>query len=100
MPENEVFTPCSIEHQDVFMYDDERTTNIKCERADSPTYLDISSNKTAAAFPHIKSGTSMLYCFYVSVVDVVVVVWLIIIAVRLCYTVSMCPLLLLLLLFG
>lgn len=57
MPDNEVFSPCSIEHQDVFMYEDERAT-VKCERSDSPTYLDISSNKTTATLSHIKSGTN------------------------------------------
>lgn len=57
MPDNEVFSPCSIDHHDVFMYDDEKSS-IKCERSDSPTYLDISSNKSATSFPHIKSGTT------------------------------------------
>lgn len=38
----EVFSPCSIEHQDVFMYDDERRG---VSGNDSPTYLDISASK-------------------------------------------------------
>lgn len=59
MPDTEVFSPCSIEHQDVFMYEDDRS-GVKPERADSPTYLDISSNKSTTAFPHIKSGKTLL----------------------------------------
>jgi len=71
MPDNE-FSPCSIEHQDVYMYEDENSakcnndrahspafmnekTGTCTERAESPTYLDISSSKSAA-FPHMKTG--------------------------------------------
>ncbi|KAH3877464.1 hypothetical protein DPMN_001331 [Dreissena polymorpha] len=55
MPENE-FSPCSIEHQDVFMYEDEKNmrTSMTSERADSPTYLDISASKTSA-FTNMKT---------------------------------------------
>lgn len=47
LPDSEVFCSSSIDHQDVFMYDDEKR-HVAYSRADneSPTYLDISGNKT------------------------------------------------------
>lgn len=54
LPDSEVFSPCSIEHQDVFMYEDEgHVRPCVTEGRDSPTFLDISNSKSSH-FPQIK----------------------------------------------
>lgn len=55
LSDSDVFSPCSIEHQDVFMYDDDKHGS-KCglDGRDSPTFLDISHSKSTS-FPQIKT---------------------------------------------
>ena len=54
--DSDVFSPCSIDHQDVFMYDDDKH-GPRCgmDGRDSPTFLDISNSKSAS-MPEIKTG--------------------------------------------
>ncbi|XP_060569976.1 ETS homologous factor-like isoform X4 [Ruditapes philippinarum] len=55
LPDSDVFSPCSIDHQDVFMYDDDKH-GPRCgmDGSDSPTFLDISNSKSAS-IPEIKT---------------------------------------------
>ncbi|XP_045176608.2 ETS homologous factor-like isoform X2 [Mercenaria mercenaria] len=55
LPDSDVFSPCSIDHQDVFMYDDDKH-GPRCvvDGRDSPTFLDISNSKSTS-FPEIKT---------------------------------------------
>lgn len=61
LTDSEVFSPCSIEHQDVFMYEDDGKMGTGDGR-DSPTFLDISNSKSAnfPPFKHEPDGDTLM----------------------------------------